>query len=184
MAGFDVQRFIDDVQRARKETDPQRAVEAALARAVSEPRALLAELGEPREAGIQALHQSAHLTILNVVWAPLMVLLPHEHAMWASIGVYTGREDNITWARRGSRIEASGAASLSERQIFGLPVDAVHSVTNPIERLTGAIHIYGGDFFGTPRSEWDPETLCERPFDLEAARARFHAASARFEAGR
>ena len=184
MAGFDVQRFIDDVRRAQEETDPQRAVEAVLARAVSDPRALVAGLGEPKEAGLQALHQSADLTILNVVWAPLMVLLPHEHAMWASIGVYTGREDNITWARRGSRIEASGAASLSEKQIFGLPVDAVHSVTNPIERLTGAIHIYGGDFFGTPRSEWDPDTLCERPFDLEAARARFRAASARFRAGR
>jgi predicted metal-dependent enzyme (double-stranded beta helix superfamily) len=184
MAGFEVERFVEDVRRAQKETDAQRAVEAVLARAVSEPRAVLAGLGEPKEPGIQPLHQSADLTILNVVWAPLMLLLPHEHGMWASIGVYTGREDNITWARRGSRIEASGATSLSEKQIFGLPVDAVHSVANPIERLTGAIHIYGGDFFGTPRSEWDPDTLAERPFDLEAARARFRAANERFQAGR
>ena len=182
--GFELERFVEDVRRAHKETDAQRAVEAVLARAVSEPRAVLAALGEPKELGPQPLYQSADLTILNVVWAPLMVLLPHEHAMWASIGVYTGREDNITWTRRGSRIEASGAASLSEKQIFSLPIDAVHSVTNPIERLTGAIHIYGGDFFGTPRSEWDPDTLTERPFDLEAARARFRAANARFQAGR
>jgi predicted metal-dependent enzyme (double-stranded beta helix superfamily) len=181
---FEIQRFVEDVRRAHEETDAQRAVEAVLARAVSEPRAVLAALGEPKELGPQPLYQSPDLTILNVVWAPLMVLLPHEHAMWASIGVYTGREDNITWTRRGSRIEASGAASLSEKQIFGLPIDAVHSVTNPIERLTGAIHIYGGDFFGTPRSEWDPDTLTERPFDLEAARARFRAANARFQAAR
>jgi predicted metal-dependent enzyme (double-stranded beta helix superfamily) len=33
----------------------------------------------------------------------------------------------------------------------------IHSVTNPIPRLTGAIHVYGGDFFGAERSEWDPE---------------------------
>jgi hypothetical protein len=26
---------------------------------------------------------------------------------------------------------------------------------------TGAIHVYGGDFFGAERSEWDPETLKE-----------------------
>jgi len=31
-------------------------------------------------------------------------------------------------------------------------------VTNPIPRLTGAIHVYGGDFFGVARSEWDAET--------------------------
>ena len=113
-----------------------------------------------------------------------MVLLPHEHAMWASIAVYTGREDNILWRRSGSHVAASGATSLSERDVFGLPVDAVHSVTNPIPRLTCAIHVYGGDFFGTPRSEWDPETLCERPFDLEAARRSFRAAAERARAGR
>jgi predicted metal-dependent enzyme (double-stranded beta helix superfamily) len=51
--------------------------------------------------------------------------------------------------------------------------DIVHSVTNPLPRLTGAIHIYGGDFFAAERSEWDPETLDERPYDLEKARRMF-----------
>jgi predicted metal-dependent enzyme (double-stranded beta helix superfamily) len=68
--------------------------------------------------------------------------------------------------------------------VFGLPDDAIHSVTNPIRRLTGAIHIYGGDFFAKPRSEWDSETLRERPFDLEAARRSFREANDRFKAGR
>jgi predicted metal-dependent enzyme (double-stranded beta helix superfamily) len=31
----------------------------------------------------------------NVVWAPKMTIMPHNHCMWAVIGVYTGREDNI-----------------------------------------------------------------------------------------
>ena len=135
---------------------------------------VLKGLGEPSEAGIHTLHQADDLTILNVVWAPLMVLLPHNHNMWASIGIYTGREDNIIWRRSDGVIEASRAAALSEREVFGLASDAIHSVTNPVERLTGAIHIYGGDFFKSGRSEWDPETLRERPFDLEGAR-RFSA---------
>jgi len=46
-------------------------------------------------------------------------------------------------------------------------------VTNPIPRLTGAIHVYGGDFFGAARSEWDPDTLREQPFDVERARRLF-----------
>jgi predicted metal-dependent enzyme (double-stranded beta helix superfamily) len=104
--------------------------------------------------------------------------------MWASIGIYTGREDNILWQRRSGMVEAVGGASLSEKEVFPLPTDAVHSVINPIRRLTGAIHIYGGDFFDTPRSEWDPETLRERPFDLESARASFREASERFGSGR
>jgi len=180
-ARFDLERFLDDVKRARAEADSQRAVESVLQRAVSDPRALLGALGEPKEAGIHTLLHADDLTILNVVWAPWMVLLPHEHAMWASIGVYTGREDNILWERRGLQIAAKSAAALSEKQVFGLSGDAIHSVTNPIQRLTGALHIYGGDFFRTPRSEWDPETLRERPFDVEAARQLFREANARFE---
>ena len=88
------------------------------------------------------------------------------------------------WERDGQRIAAASATSLSEREAFSLPHDAVHSVTNPIERLTGALHIYGGDFFAQPRSEWDAETLRERPFDLERARRTFEEANRRFEAAR
>src|SRR5262245_17147020 len=183
-SGFDLDQFIDDVKRAREERDGQRAVEEVLARAVADPAAVLAELGEPRQAGIQPLYRAADLTILNVVWAPLMILLPHDHRMWATIGVYGGREDNILWERSGPAVEAAHAASLSVKEVFSLPHDAIHSVANPIERLTGAIHIYGGDFFAVPRSEWDAETLRERPFDLPRAIRSFEEANRRFEAGR
>ena len=109
-----------------------------------------------------------------------MVLLPHNHNMWASIGIYTGREDNIIWRRSDASIEAIGATALSATQVFGLERDAIHSVLNPVSRLTGAIHVYGGDFFKPGRREWDPETLRERDFDLDAARRTFRDANERF----
>jgi len=87
------------------------------------------------------------------------------------IGIYTGREDNIFWRRLpgedGGRIEAAGAKSLGERDVEPLGRDIIYTVTNPLPRLTGAIHVYGGDFFAASRSEWDPETLLEQPFDIE-----------------
>jgi len=181
---FEIDRFLDDVKRARMEADSQKAIQEVLARAVSDPAAVLRGIGEPTEAGIHTLYHAGDLTILNVIWAPLMLLLPHNHNMWASIGIYTGREDNITWERQGAVIEAAGAASLSEKEVFAPSDTAIHSVTNPIGRLTGAIHIYGGDFFAKGRSEWDAEALVERPFDLEAARRSFQDATKRFEAGR
>lgn len=177
---FDIDGFVDDIRMARLESDGQRAVEEILGRAVSQPGAVLAGLGEPQQAGIHTLYADDDVTILNVIWAPLMVLLPHNHNMWASIGVYTGRENNVIWKRKGDVVEATGAIALSEKDVFGLQTDAIHSVTNPIGRLTGAIHIYGGNFFAPGRSEWDAETLRERPFDLQAAREEFRKASERF----
>jgi predicted metal-dependent enzyme (double-stranded beta helix superfamily) len=180
---LELDEFIEDVKRAQADGG-QPAVHAVLARTVADPRSVILGLGEPREAGIHTLYHAPDLTVLNVIWSPLMILLPHDHRMWATIGIYGGREDNILWQRSGPLVEASGAASLSEREVFSLPDDAVHSVTNPIERLTGAIHIYGGDFFAEGRSEWDSETLRQRPFDLERARRTFEEAKRRFEAGR
>jgi predicted metal-dependent enzyme (double-stranded beta helix superfamily) len=55
----------------------------------------------------------------------------------------------------------------------------MHSVVNPLGRFTGAIHVYGGDFFGMPRSEWAPDTLEERPFDVERARRAYAVANER-----
>ena len=103
--------------------------------------------------------------------------------MWAVIGIYTGREDNIFWRRvpgqDGGRIEAAGAKSLGERDVEPLGREIIHTVTNPLPRLTGAIHVYGGDFFAASRSEWDPETLLERPFDMEKNLHLFGQANAR-----
>jgi predicted metal-dependent enzyme (double-stranded beta helix superfamily) len=53
----------------------------------------------------------------------------------------------------------------------------LHSVTNPIPRLTGAIHVYGGDFFGAERSEWDPETLVEGRYDSQKTMRYFEQAN-------
>lgn len=44
--------------------------------------------------------------------------------------------------------------------------DLIHSVTNPTAGCTAAIHVYGGNFFEQPRSEWDPESLNERAYDV------------------
>src|SRR5687767_3755781 len=99
--GFDLERLVTDCRAALAEDMPERAMREVVAKAVAEPAALLNALGEPKRAEIQKLHHAADLTILNVIWAPRMTLMPHDHRMWAVIGMYAGREDNIFWRRLG-----------------------------------------------------------------------------------
>ena len=168
---MDIEQLIQDCAAAVSDSAPTKAVREILARAVSDPAGLLQVLGEPEQAGIQRLHVSDELTVLNVIWAPRMTLMPHNHNMWATIGVYGGREDNIFWRRLPDdamgRVEAAGAKSLGPKDVRPLGEEIIHSVTNPTAKLTGAIHVYGGDFFSQERSEWDPESLEERPYDIE-----------------
>jgi predicted metal-dependent enzyme (double-stranded beta helix superfamily) len=120
---------------------------------------------------VQRLYVSDELTVINVIWAPRMTIMPHNHNMWAVIGVYGGREDNIFWRRLPDDakgvIEAAGAKSLGPSDVRPLGADIIHSVTNPTMKFTGAVHVYGGDFFARERSEWDPENLEEHPYDIE-----------------
>src|SRR5262249_23025234 len=178
---FDLDQFIADCTAAVRADRSHKLVRDVVARAVSDPNAVIAGLGEPCRAEVQRLYNSEELTILNVVWGPLMTIMPHNHLMWAVIGVYTGREDNIFWRRvaeeAGGKVEAAGAKSLGERDAEPLGRDIIHSVTNPLARLTGAIHVYGGDFFSVSRSEWDPETLLERNYDMEKNLRLFEAAN-------
>ena len=182
---FETQRFVADCRAAFAEDPTHKTVREVLARAVSDPGAVLSGLGEPTRAQIQKLFQSDALTILNVVWAPGMMVMPHNHRMWAVIGIYTGREDNVFWRRvKGTpnKIEAAGAKALCEGDAQPLGSDIIHSVINPIDKLTGAIHIYGGDFFAAERSEWDSLTLLEHHSDGERTRRVFEEANPRYEA--
>jgi predicted metal-dependent enzyme (double-stranded beta helix superfamily) len=183
---FDLDRFIAECRTAVAEDSTHKSARELVARAVCEPASVIAGLGEPRRAGVEALYRGEDLTVLNVVWGPGMTIMPHNHLMWAVIGIYTGREDNIFWRRLAGdeqgRIEAAGARSLGPGEVEPLGRDIIHTVTNPLPRLTGAIHVYGGDFFAVRRSEWDPESLCERAYDVDKNMRLFEEANRRFAA--
>ena len=174
---FDLDTFIADCRSAVESDPTHKTVAEVVRRAMTKPDAVLAELGEPTEPGIQPLYQSKNLTIINLAWKPSTTIPPHNHEMWAVIGIYGGREDNIFWRRIKDHpdglIEAAGAKALSTGDVCPMGPDIIHSVTNPIPRLSAALHVYGGDFFEAERSEWEPGDLKEQKLDMETVRARF-----------
>ena len=178
--------------------DGQIAIREIVLAAVADPSGVIAELGEPNQAGVYPMYQSDDLTIINFVWAPYMTLLPHNHNMFAVIGLYGGREDNMFWrkigdggaggngeGRAGPELEAAGAESMGSGQVATLGPDIIHSVANPIAKLTSAIHVYGGNFFNPPkpRAQWDHETLIGEPWDMAHTHKVFHEAGVRYDAG-
>ena len=174
---FETETFIQDCCKGLREQNPHAAVRELVARAVSQPLQVVKSLGEPRASGIQPLYRSDSLTILNVLWGPGMTLYPHDHRMWAVIGIYSGREDNAFYRRSENGLAAHGGKTLNLKDTLPLGEQVIHAVTNPLDQITAEILVYGGDFFATPRSEWDPRTFEERPFDIEHVRQVFEEAN-------
>jgi predicted metal-dependent enzyme (double-stranded beta helix superfamily) len=177
---LDLERFVGDCRAAIGGPSPELTIKEILARAVASRGDVEAALGTPRQGEVATLYHGRDLTVLNVVWTPGIEVPPHNHRMWALIGLYGGREDNTFYRRRPEGLQRAGGQQLENGDTTLLGKDIVHSVANPLRALTGAIHIYGGDFFGTPRSEWDPRTHEERPFDIERTRKLFADANTRW----
>jgi len=110
---FDRDRFVADCTASLGESDSQGAIHDHLARAVSDHAGVLAAMGEPREAGLEVLRCLAATHHLRGRSRANMTLAPRNHLMWALIGLYTGREDDIFWKQTSQGLRAGGAVRYS-----------------------------------------------------------------------
>ncbi len=156
-------------------------MEEQVERSVSNPAAIDAEVRPRTESPMMTIwHRSDELTVLHIVWPPDVELFAHDHNMWATIGIYGGREDNSIYRRLDDgRIEPHTGKSLFVNDVVSLGPEVVHSVANPTREWTAALHVYGGEFFTTPRTMWSRESLEPMPLDPAVIRERLDQAADR-----
>lgn len=174
--------IVERFRRARAEPTPQLAIRDAMQEFVSDPSSLASAVGPITEGGIRSLSRAPDLTVLHIAWTPGMKLQPHEHAMFAVVGMYGGQEDNAFYRRAEHGLEPTGGRELGVGEVLVLGHDAIHAVENSRAEYAVALHVYGGDFFVGERSEWDPVTFAERPRDLDGTMRAFAAANAAWAA--
>lgn len=162
---MDFEEFTTACREALREDTPSLAVKEVVA-------AGLAGLGTPHgplvdDVGVKILHRADDLTVLHVMIPPgLPSTLPHDHLMWAVVGVYLGREDNAFFRRDGASLTGSGGRSLHAGDALALGADAIHAIENPSDRQPlCALHVYGGDLVAANRSMWLRDTFEELPYD-------------------
>ncbi len=115
--------------------------------------------------------RSPTLTVLKAATPPRFKTSPHNHNMWAVIGTYEGQENNTFYRRSGKGLEKAGGKDLKTGDVLVLGEDAIHAIANPLDRVSCAIHIYGGDLLNfSSRSAWNPFTFEEHPYDLKLMR--------------
>ncbi|MCG7522827.1 hypothetical protein [Ruegeria sp. Ofav3-42] len=94
---FDIDTFIADCRDAVDKDPTQKSSAEVVRRALSNPSDVLAALGERKEPGITPLYQSSDLTIINLAWKPLTTIPPHNHEMWAVIGIVRRQRQWDRW---------------------------------------------------------------------------------------
>ncbi len=179
---LEVAEIVERCQTAIADPTPPLAVRDVVEELIRDPGALGSAIGPITEGGIKVLHRADDLTVLHIAWTPGMVLNPHEHAMFAVVGMYGGQEDNRFFRRSDHGLEPTGGRELTGGDVLVMGHDAIHAVANRRREFAVALHVYGGDFFDAVRSEWDEDTFDERPRDVEGTMRRFAAANAAWNA--
>lgn len=178
MSTLDLEAFLDECRRAVATDQPTAAVRELLERTLQGADGDVAAALPATRAELAELYASKELTVMKAVWAPGMAIPPHNHLMWAVIGVYGGTEENRFFRRGAGGLSSSGGTSLAEGDVTVLGRDVIHAVANPrTHHYTAAIHVYGGDFLHEPRSVWPGEPPVEQPATGETMRAYFDRAN-------
>lgn len=155
---FDAESFVNRCQSAATEDDVVAAVREVVSVAIGDGPAIDAALRtEFRRAG-DTLFSSEVLTVQRILWPPGFVSAPHEHRMWAVVGVYAGAERNRVYERSPGGLSQCELRTVGEREVFALGADAIHSVESvPRAGWTAGLHVYGGDILTVERSAWGPD---------------------------
>jgi predicted metal-dependent enzyme (double-stranded beta helix superfamily) len=159
-----IEEFVNECLTAVMEDRPMMAVKEVVER-VARNRSLEDALTE--KPGVRVFHCSDNLTVAQVVipkGAPRS--LPHDHRMWAVIGIARGKEENEFFRRHEKTLVPSGGRVLDEGGVLAMGDDTIHSVGNPLAHsLSSALHVYGGDLVNVERSMWCAPDWHEEPYD-------------------
>lgn len=168
---------VNDFVKACQGKQPT-AIKELLTNALRDPTGVakaLADFGAGKDVnqgsmGDLLIHRAPDLTILKAAVPPKFKSAPHNHLMWAVIGVYDGQENNYFYRRTEAGLEAAGGKQVYQSNVLMLGENVIHAIENPLDRTLFAIHVYGGDLPAAPRRMWNPSTMQEEAFDFQTMR--------------
>jgi quercetin dioxygenase-like cupin family protein len=166
---FDLDGFIAACRETAGDPHAPRRVLDLMRAAIADPAAIKQAV-TPLERGVGVLdaplYRSPELTVLNVTLAPGVLSIPHDHRMWAVVGIYEGEETNTFYRRGSDGLEESNHRTVLAGDAIVLGADVVHAIANPLTTPTLGLHVYGGDLLGAERSMWDPDAGAEHAYDV------------------
>jgi predicted metal-dependent enzyme (double-stranded beta helix superfamily) len=154
---FDAEAFVIECQAASSAADPVGAVQEVVAAAVRDGSSIDAVLGTEYKREPDTLFSSEELTVQRILWPGGSWTTPHDHRVWAVIGVYSGEEWNRLYQRSADGLEELRTCAVGQREVLVLDEDAIHLVENHHRELSAGLHVYGGDMLGGQRSSWRPD---------------------------
>ena len=165
----DVPKFVSACRASLGSHD---ALAACVAAQLRHRREWLATFAAGPGLRVTGLSSDAELTVVHLATPVGFAFPPHDHRMVSAVGVLSGIEENIYYARSGDGLVELGRRTVRAGEVASHADDVIHSIANgSADEPLVAIHVYGGDFMNRERSEWRGDPPREQPYDLARLRA-------------
>jgi predicted metal-dependent enzyme (double-stranded beta helix superfamily) len=147
------EQLVDECLAAAADDVSMLAVKEVVERAVRDAT-LQAELVDGPE--LTVLHCSPQLTVASVILqSGTPQTLPHDHRMWALVGLFDGKEENEFFRDDHGRLTPSGGKVIEKGDVLAMGAETIHAIRNPLAHTTmRALHVYGGDLVHVDRNMW------------------------------
>lgn len=165
----ELDQFLAECHAVAKTENAGEAVQSLMSKLMSDLKNLQSFMKSLRHKPVfedPILFRSADLFIFNYCQIPGHKGAPHTHGVWAVVGLYEGQEDNVYYKRKGKGLKEVERKTLSPGEVDFREDDAIHAVSNPLDKPSFALHVYGGDLLTVERRMWNPFTSEELPFEL------------------
>jgi predicted metal-dependent enzyme (double-stranded beta helix superfamily) len=166
---FSTAELVERCRAARAAADFSSQLSAVLAEALATPDWACAAFPDGGGTRVTVLHRAADLTVLHARCAPGFRYHPHDHGVASVVGIIRGAERNVYHRRAGALLEEIGRGVLRAGEVKAHPADRIHAIATDGDETLDAFHVYAGDFFAVPRSEWTGDPPAERPYDIANA---------------
>lgn len=168
---FDLSGFVNECGVAQAGPEPAQKIESLVKMAISEPdgiRDAFANMENVERHGpVSFARRDDELSVADVTTIPGLRSPPHNHKMWAVIGIYAGQEHNRFFQEKDGVLQESGERLLKEGDVIVLEPDVIHAIENPLSRISSAIHVYGGDLVErSSRSMWNPHSHDRENYEI------------------
>lgn len=166
-----IEKFINDCKRTLNSKNPLAAVKELMVQLFADYHDIELLLGrvetvEKEPGKYIPLYKSEDLTILKVYMTPLLISPVHNHLTWTVTGIFKGQENNIFYDKSGGKLVEEMRHEIKKGEVYCLDSDTIHQISNPLNRQSCSIQVYGGSLDNPARSLWNPVTLIEEPFTL------------------
>jgi len=166
---FNLDAFVDQCRKLAGEPHAPKRVLELMREVVADSAAVkqgVPPLGPNVGVLDEPIFRSGELTVLNVALRPGGLSIPHDHRMWAVIGIYEGKETNTFYRRTPEGLEEANRRTVETGEAMLLGPDVIHAIENPLATPTLGLHVYGGDLLGAERGMWRSEADAESPYEV------------------